>query len=192
MNIHSAMRMGFGCSVVWAALALASPATAQTSFRPERSTMTGDIVYRSATMLVRSKDGITGTIHTSGLTPGFVYTAWFAIFNNPENCFTRPCTPNDIMNNPAVQGSLLGFGGQLADLDGTADFGETRAVGDATNAFFGPGLLNPKRAEIHLAVRSHGPASMDPAVFAEQLTTFNGNCPPNTCMTIQAAVHAPK
>ncbi len=194
--IHAGMS---GCGVVLAMVALAAPAAAQKagtdvvateSFRPERSTMGGAIVYGSATRLVRTRDDVTATIHTSGLMPGFVYTAWFAIFNFPENCFTRPCTPNDISNNPAVQGSLLNFGGALADLDGTADFGEHRAVGDTTNARSGPGLLDPRRAEIHLVVRSHGPALPDPQ-FAEQLTMFNGGCPPNTCMNVQAAVHEP-
>jgi hypothetical protein len=52
-------------------------------------------------------------------------------------------------------------------------------------------LLNAKRAEIHLVVRSHGPASADPAVLQQQLTTFNGGCPPNTCMNVQAAPHLP-
>lgn len=39
-----------------------------------------------------------------------------------------------------------------------------------------PGLVNVKGAEIHLVVRSHGMASADPMVLAQQLTQFNGGC----------------
>ena len=199
-NKRATIFVTFGCSVALVVLGLAVSAMGQNagtdrvptiSFLPERSLMTGGIVYRSGTMLARTRDDVFATIRTSGLTPGNVYTAWFAFFNNPERCFTRPCSPNDIFNNSAAQGSLVNFGGQIAGLDGTANYAEVRAVGDATNAFIGSGLLDPRRAEIHLAVRSHGPASMDPAVLAQQLTMFNGGCPPNTCTTVQAAVHAP-
>lgn len=190
----------FSCAVVLVSLALSGPVTGQNaatdhvptvSFLPERSTMTGAIVYRSATMLVRTRDDIAATVHTSGLTPGNVYTAWFAIFNDPRFCATRPCTPADL-SNPSVQGSLLGFGGRLVGADGVADFAEVRAVGDTTNAqIAGPGLQDTRRAEIHLAVRNHGAAALDPATFQQQLTTFNGGCPPNACATVQAAVHRP-
>lgn len=189
----------FGCGVVLAAFGLAVSATGQNAatdqvptvtFRPERLTMNGAVVYRSGTMLVRTRDRVFATIHTSGLVPGFVYTGWFGIFNDPRHCATRPCTPADLAN-PAVQGSLVNFGGRVVGADGVANFAEDRAVGDATNAFLGPGLLDPRRAEIHLAVRSHGAASMDATVLGQQLTTFNGGCPPNNCATVQAAVHEP-
>jgi hypothetical protein len=190
------------CSVALTALALVPSMTAQNAatdkvptitFQPERSTMSGAIVYRSATMLVRTRDAVTGTIHTSGLIPNNVYTGWFGIFNHPEHCSTRPCNPPVDLANPLVQGSLVNMGGVLVGPDGTADFGEVRAVGDTTNAFSGPGLLNPRGAEIHLAVRHHGAALMEPG-FTLQLTTFNGGCTApymNTCTTIQAAPHAP-
>jgi hypothetical protein len=194
----------FGCAVMLAALGISvsgqNAATDQVpkiSFLPERALMGGAIVYGSATMLVRTRDDVTATIRTSGLTPGNVYTAWFGIFNNPKACATNPCTPADLSNS-AVQGALVNFGGQLVGADGTANFGEVRAVGDTTNAHLGapalpvsPGLLDPRRAEIHLAVRNHGPASIFPAVFAEQLSKFNGGCPPNTCATVQNAIHQP-
>jgi hypothetical protein len=167
------------------------------SFLPERNSMTGTIIYRSATMLVRTRDDVFATIHTSGLIPGNVYTGWFVIFNKPQACATSPCTPADL-SNPAVQGALINFGGRIVGLDGVASFAEIRGVGDLTNAHLSapalassPGLVDPRRAEIHLAVRNHGPASGDPATLALQLTTFNGGCPPNSCATVQAAPHQP-
>jgi hypothetical protein len=184
---------------VLASFALSGPATGQNAgtglvptvtFLPERLTINGAVVYRSGTMLVRTRDDVFATIHTSGLTPGNVYTSWFVIFNNPQACATAPCTPADL-SNPAVQGALMNFGGRVVGPDGVASFAEVRSVGDTTNAQLGPGLLDPRRAQIHLAVRDHGPASANPATLALQLTTFFGGCPPNACATVQNAIHQP-
>jgi hypothetical protein len=146
---------------------------------------------RGGTILVRTKDNVFATIHTSGLTPGTVTTAWFGIFNNPGNCATRPCTPADF-SNPAVAGSRVNIGGQIVAADGAATYGAFLKIGDTTAAFDGPGLLNPLRAEIHLVTRTHGQAILDnPEVLKQQLSTLNGGCPPNTCANIQASVHQP-
>src|SRR5262245_51696051 len=190
-----------GFSIVLVSVGLIGSATGQNgandvnptvTFEPLRSA-NGAVIYRSGTMLVRTRHDIFATIRTSGLTPGVVYTGWIGIFNNPKHCATRPCGMDDIPN-PNVQFSALNFGGQLVGRDGTANYAEVRAVGDATNPANplnpGPGLLNPRGAEIHLVVRSHGPALADPA-FAQQLTLFDGGCPPNFCADVQEAVHAP-
>lgn len=160
------------------------------SFEPERLASDGSIVYGSATMLVRTRDRIFASVHTSGLEPGTAVSGWLAIFNDPRFCATFPCMPSDLAN-PAVQGSLLNFGGRVVGPDGAVDLAEVRAVGDTTRAqIAGPGLLDPRRAQIHVAVRGHGMASSDPTMLAEQLTTFNGGCSP-TCVTLQVAVHQP-
>jgi hypothetical protein len=143
--------------------------------------------------LVRTKDGVGATLHTFGLVPGNAYTLWLAIFNNPKECATNPCSAADLPN-PDVQGVVLWGTGQIAGEDGTADFGTFRAVGD-TSGQSGLGtvmaLEKPLKAEVHLTVRSHGPADLDPAVLQAQLTTFNGGCPPNMCVTVQGAPHLP-
>jgi len=169
----------------------------KTSIEPLLNLMMGGaVVPGTGTILVRTKEGIGATVHTFGLVPGNAYTFWLAIFNNPKECATTPCSaPGDLMN-PEVRGVLLWGSGQIAGEDGTADFGTFRAVGDASGKAVGPpataeALEKPFKAEIHLAVRSHGPASADPAVLQEQLTMFNGGCPPNTCVTVQAAPHRP-
>jgi hypothetical protein len=186
--------------VAAAALLFSVPASGQqaatdnvptVSFAPETLLPSGAIVYGSGTMVVRMRDAVYATAHTSGLTPGTVATAWLAAFNDPRYCATRPCTPADF-GNPAARGTLLGIGGQVVGDDGTADFAEFRHVGDVTNAWVaGPGVEDTRRAEIHVAIRAHGPASADQNVLAEQLRTFNGGCPPNACATVQLAVHTP-
>ncbi len=162
------------------------------SASPFVTLMSGAVVPAAGSQLIREKDAVSMTANTRGLTSGNVYTAWWVIFNNPENCFTRPCTPVDINSNPAVQGSLVLAGARIVGPDGAASYGAYLAVGDTAFLQAGSGLLDPKHAEIHIAIRSHGPASaLDAMQLAAALTSFNGGCPPNTCMTVQASVHAP-
>jgi hypothetical protein len=170
--------------------------SSKTSIEPLLNLLMGGAeVPGSGSILVRTKDGVGATLHTSGLTPSHVYTLWFTVFNNPKKCATDPCTPADL-SNPDVRGVVLSGAGQIAGEDGTVDLGAFRAVGDPSGKAEGPpataeALEKPLKAEIHLAVRAHGLASGDPAVLQQQLTTFNGGCPPNMCVTVQAAPHLP-
>jgi len=149
------------------------------------------IVPGSGSMLVRSKEGVYMSLHSSNLEPGTAVTAWWVFFNNPSKCAGSPCTPADL-SNPEVEGSLVHAAGRVVGVDGGAEFGAFRAAGDTTNTHSGTGLINPLKAEIHLVIRSHGPAMTDdPAALAQQLSLFNGGCPPNTCGNVHAAVHLP-
>jgi hypothetical protein len=151
----------------------------------------GSVLPSGGTILVRTDKGVYMSIHAFGLTPGNAVSAWFVFFNEPKKCKTSPCTPADL-SNPDVQPSLVNATGRIVGPDGTADFGAFRAIGDTTGAVSGPGLLDPKKAEIHLAVRSHGPAILDNLqTLKEQLSIFNGGCPPNTCATLQISIHQP-
>lgn len=150
-----------------------------------------EVLQGGGSMLARSKDGVYMSFHASGLTPGIAATTWWVIFNQPRKCATSPCGLPDL-NNPDAQPSLMFATGRLIGEDGAADFGAFRAVGDTTGAVFGPGLLNAMKAEIHLVVRSHGPAFLnDPEMLQQQLSTFNGGCPPNTCSNHQVSIHQP-
>ena len=149
------------------------------------------VVRTGGGMLVRDADGVFMTLNTAGLVPGTVATAWLAIFNTPAACATNPCTPADFTN-PSAHGALVNIGGRVIGADGSATFGGFRAVGDTTGIERGTaaGLILPLTAEIHLVVRTHGPAILnDLNMLNLQLTTFNGGCPPNTCTTIQSSVH---
>lgn len=165
----------------------------KTSILPLSVATTGETVPYSGTSLSRNNHGVFFTAHTQGLTSGHVVTAWMAVFNNPQHCATNPCTPADFAN-PLVDGTPLNNGGQIIGLDGAATYGAFRAIGDATGARpgigTGNGVVDPRRAEIHIVIRSHGPAMLgNPTVLAEQLSMFNGGCPPNTCVNIQMSVH---
>jgi hypothetical protein len=149
-------------------------------------------VFGGGSQLVRKHDGVYMSLHAPGLTPGTVVTSWWVFFNNPNACRTSPCSVDDLFNNPDAAGSLVLATGRMVGMDGTADYGAFIGVGDATGAVRGAGLTNPLRAEIHLVTRTHGPALLnDPARFREQLTSFNGGCPPNTCGNLQVSIHQP-
>ncbi|HET9528848.1 MAG TPA: hypothetical protein VFQ92_00740 [Blastocatellia bacterium] len=163
------------------------------STRPVINMSDGSVVPAAGSVLFRNNEGVFFNISTSGLTPGDAVTAWLAVFNNPENCATDPCTPADFAN-PDVNGTLFSAGGIVVGPDGKASYSAYRAVGDLAGARpnfgTGNGLVKPKKAEIHVAIRTHGPANlMDPDVLQQQLTMFNGGCPPTGCVTIQASIH---
>ena len=157
---------------------------------PVRVIADQSVVPTGGTMLVRTANGVFMTYNTAGLVPGTVATAWFGIFNTPAGCATNPCSPADFAN-PNAHGALVYGGGRIIGADGTATFGGFRAVGDTAGVFNGTAgrLILPLTAEIHLVVRTHGAASTDPAVLTQQLTTFTGGCPPNTCANLQTSVH---
>jgi len=203
MKNHSTKRsliIGFCVAVI--VIALNGFATAQDdkSGNPKifsRSVVwiaTGANVPTSGSSLFRSKGGVFFTLTTSGLTPGDAVTLWMAVFNNPENCATNPCSPADFAN-PAVDGTLLNTGGRVIGFDGSATFGAYRAVGDVTGARpatgTGNGLVDPLRAEIHLVVRDHGVAQLgNPTVLQEQLSMFFGGCPMGVgCANLQTSIN---
>jgi hypothetical protein len=164
---------------------------ARVSVEPLLAFSDHSVVYGGGSALVRTEAGAYMSLHAFGLPAGNAVTAWFVIFNNPEKCATHPCTVADLQNADA-QPSLVNATGRVVGADGTADFGSFRGVGDATGAVIGSGLLNPFKAEIHLVVRSHGPAILDnPQTLLEQLSTFTGGCPPNTCGNLQVSIHTP-
>ena len=196
-SIFNRLAIFVGC-VVFLALTLATSAPAQsggsgnvkTSIAPVLVIPTLEVVPTSGSSLSRNNNGVFFTFSTTGLTPGTVVTAWLGIFNNPQYCATTPCTPADF-GNPDVEASVLNAGGKIIGADGAATYGAYRAVGDTTGAFFGPGLLYAKRAQVDLVLRSHGLASLDPDILNQQLTTFNGGCPPNPCVSFSGSFHLP-
>jgi hypothetical protein len=166
----------------------------------------GSEVAGSWSRLHRTDAGVTMTIHTTGL-PQHTFTVWWVIFNNPELCshgvpgFSQ-CGEGDLAlfgGDPSIQSSVLYATGHLVGGSGRGNFGAHLAVGDTRGALFGPGLLNPHGAEIHLVVRSHGPAI--PGLVNEQIRTFGGGCidapegtgtpGPNVCTDVQGTVHRP-
>ena len=157
----------------------------------------GSIIPGSSSLLIRNDGGVTATLHTSGLTAGNAYTMSFVVFNNPSACL-GPAPPDappgarcgsGDLGRVGVNSSVMYAAGHVVG-DGDADnLAGRRSVGDTGGVIAGPGLLNPRGAEIHLVVRNHGPAI--PGLIDEQISSFNGGCPPNSCANVQASVHIP-
>lgn len=172
-----------------AVAAVSDNASNKVSISPVQVFGVGTVVPAAGSMLVRSRHGVFMTLNTSGLAPGTVASVWWVFFNNPGACATTPCGGADL-SNPEVHSSRVNAAARIVGADGAADYGSFIAVGDTTGALDGPGLLDPRRAEIHLAVRTHGTA-LSGSMLMAQLTMFNGGCPPNMCMNVQTSIHEP-
>lgn len=139
----------------------------------------------SVSWIVRNDGGIAVRIVTSGLDPESAYTVWAVLFNYPEFCQTTPCTSADQPQNggdPKVESATVFADGFLVSDDGVGVIDSGLAVGEA--------LLEPFGAEVHLIVKSHGPADLE--TVHEQLTTSSGGCPADGCTDQQFAIHLPE
>lgn len=148
--------------------------------------------------LRRNDNGVTMTLHTTGLDPGATYTVWWVVFNNPAACThgagDLQCGEGDLApfgGDPAVMSSALWATGHVVGNDGVATFAARLNVGRTHGqVLFGDGLLNAHQAEIHLVVRSHG--APIPGMVKAQTHTFEGGCEINVCVDQQfAAFPAP-
>lgn len=147
-------------------------------------------------------------VEAENLVAGNAYTAWWVVFNQPENCSDEACGEDDIflpsgdLNVDGVLASEIGIGnatGNIAKADGTAEFGARLKRNDNSGAHqivFPAGLdgnalltASPHDAEIHIVLQSHGQARGGNPLLA-QLTYLEANCTPN-CVDVQAAIHMP-
>jgi hypothetical protein len=164
---------------------------------------------QGVTTLVRTDTGVSATIDDFQLEPGHAYSVWWVIFNDPEYCSGGVCGEDDIFDEDgnvvlteAADISALNATGGVADGAGRAFFEASLPKGDTGpyQVLFGDGLVDPMGAEVHLVVRSHGPALTGDALEG-QLTTFGGSCTEATggpagadgfvCFDDQFAVHQP-
>ena len=117
---------------------------------------------------------------TTGLPPG-AYTTWWAIFNNPENCQgDEGCDLPDLLE-ADVNASVFWADGYVVRNNGFGHFRSYIREGRVPSAegkfVLGPdGLVDSRKAEIHLVVKYHGPASSDPDTLYEQTHTLLGTC----------------
>ncbi len=140
-----------------------------------------------ASILTRALNWVTVSAHTTGLDADAAYTIWWVIFNRPQHCVDG-CGMDDFAN-ASVRASVLWATGFVTAEDGTANVGTTLPRGQAPGqVLFGPGLLYPSSAEIHIVVRSHGLAF--PGEVDQQISNFMGFCNP-ACVDRQASIHLP-
>jgi hypothetical protein len=163
--------------------------------------------------LVRTDAGINATYKGTGLPAGQAVTMWFIVINNPEECNSTPCSVADVLFNQQAQGDFLFGAGHVIGPDGRGNFGGSLKVSDVSGSgkaeigLSAVGLLDPRGAEVHLALHSHGPA-LTGQTLKDQISSFLGGClvflgnqfgiadgpdavpsSEGECSTIQASVH---
>jgi hypothetical protein len=98
------------------------------------------------------------------------YSLWVFVFNYPALC-SAPCDSNDLGDTPARGGAFNAaghvVGGPHLALDGHVSMNST--------PFRGSMLLEPRTAEVHLAVAPHG--KLDPQLLPDQITKPIGTPP---------------
>lgn len=173
--------------VVGAAPALAGTATAGVYRLADGSQVPGAWSTLSTGPL-----GARMTLQTSDLAAGHTVTVWWVIFNRPERC-THPegdlrCGPGDLPpyggDDSAVTSLVYGAGHEVGG-SGHATFSGWLATGDAAGALWGPGLVNPTGADIHLLVHDHG--MLAPGQRSDGIHAF-GPCEP-ICVDVQYSPH---
>lgn len=171
-------------------------------------------VKDGAAILTRMKNGVAMQLSTVKLEPQDAVTVWWVVFNEPTKCSDGECGENDIFRldangefilnddgSPPINGdgveaaniSVLRADGHVIDSTGTARFRAGLPSADVSEAIFGGGLQQPMSAEIHLVVRTHGPAV--PGKVDSMLYEINGGCegafPNPPCGDVQFAVFKP-
>jgi hypothetical protein len=146
--------------------------------------------------LMRMHDAIRMSVHAAELPEGHVVTAWWVIFNKPSLCSDGVCGEDDVLPMPGnvlADVSVLHADGAYVGASGSAFYFDHLKVGDTANAVFGPGLLDPHGAEVHLVLRTHG--TLNPEQAHEQQSTINGGCDPDPphapCQDLQFAIFYP-
>jgi hypothetical protein len=155
-------------------------------------TMAPKEVPGSWSLLETFSRGARMVINASGLPPGDAVTAWWVVFNDPENCTDGMCGEDDVFEYPEMANvSVLLADGDVVDRDGNANFNDFLFKGRTRDAVFGAGLVNPTSAEIHYVLRTHG--RMIGEYIEEQLGSMDGGCfenpPHHECADLQFAIY---
>jgi hypothetical protein len=165
---------GFSLIAVFAfAIVLSAQSPADQDFTSVKVIATGAVV--GSAHLVRTANGITCVIQTSGLVPGDAYSVWWVI-------------PTEML--------VFNATGGIAAADGTATF-----AGHASTGPIGPvngldvlsngdGVFDsPLTDTVTVVIRHHGPPI--PGMINHQMHTFNTGCGTGGCQNVQKATFLP-
>lgn len=193
----------FGAAIaVLAGAGLAQAAPAHKSYGFVVSAADGTEIPGAWTAITRTDSGYTFQLHTSGLPAGHAVTDWQVVFNNAAACAVPfECSEAD-SENPATASSVFYGTGRVIGPDGTGNYGGHVAIGrtdrqgnlpQEQQLLFGPGLTNPRGAEIIQVMHDHGPAI--PGLLDEEIHSFGIGCsnlPPFTgsyeCVDLQFGI----
>jgi hypothetical protein len=199
-------------SVTILAVALAAPASAEPAIH-----QTVDVNYFSGApatadgaSLIRTNSGVSARVSTTvggqlfdlfagplgvDWEVGDATTNWFVVFNEPGECTGGVCGEDDVR--AAALGSdvaKIGVHFATGHVAGSSNWRSAASLreGDLSGVFFGYPLLDARTAEIHVVIRSHGPAAnLVPGDLAAAIGSIGGGCAINTCGDAQAAEFKP-
>lgn len=152
---------------------------------PAHDAVTGAVISDSYGFL-GARNGWAGARVVTNVQPGEAVTLWLVGYNHPENCANPGAgpLPPQTLSCSALDAGPGGLFGQWLDGAVAGSDGSVVLQGSwdpsADSIPFAPEHVwdGDSSDEFSLVVRSHGPASSDPDLLNEQLTTFNGgNCP---------------
>lgn len=118
------------------------------------------VSVNGAGTLTRHANSIHLRVAMTGLDPSASYSAWYVIFNRPDQCAAGPgaCGEGDL-GNPDVRLGVLNAGGFVSSADGTGYFAGTLQTGKPPEGMccFGR-LMHGYKSEVHIVIQTHGPA----------------------------------
>jgi hypothetical protein len=185
LTIDSIRPAGAGVAVAMLMAALVSPAAASTIHtQAVHRFADGSAIPNTLSTLSSDASGVRYTFDTRELVKGHAYTLWLVVFNQPQNCTHGAgdgvsCGPGDLPpyggDDSAQTSFLLGDGHVVAATPSM--FQGFRATGSTEGSLWGPGIVNPTGAEIHLLLRDHGVATRETAyAMTHFFDACNGNC----------------
>jgi hypothetical protein len=129
-------------------------------------------------VLIRTENEVAVSVETKQLTPGHIFHLWYGSFDAPQNC-EEPyqCTHLDFPNPRTELSFFFGNIYSMVNDDGSlVATAKPAAAGEdsARRARIGDGVHDTLNAEMHVAVRDHGPLNKD--LFEAQKQYFEGNC----------------
>ena len=168
---------GLALSLLVASMAPALAFAGDSTFQSENLRFfVGGAPTTGAGTLTRHDNSVHLRVSATGFDATAVYSAWYIIFNKPENCADNTpggCLGSDI-GNPAVKAAVLNAGGFVSGADGSGYFSGTLETGKAPSGMccFGK-LMSGTKAEIHVLLLTHG-APVPGTVNAHMSTPAGG------------------
>lgn len=156
------------------------------------SLISGELIDGTST-IVRHKNKVSFDFNTRGLTPNNAYTLWIMHYDKPQKCLD-PCACNlsDFGNSEVTGGAIGAMAGRVADAYGQLAVTNVVDYGVLPTGFaqvLVPNAIKNKKSHFTLILRDHGPASSDPSVLEEQLSSWTGACDINTCQDVVISDH---
>ena len=155
-------RMLFIGTVIALVLLVAAPVGATKATHQSADTYTFGLEDVGESSAVRTDTGISVSVSADGLDPG-VYTMWWVVWNNPEECLDAwACLEHDF-GDPDIQVAVGYAGGVVVGSNGKAHVSAHLSEGETLAGFpdeYGitpaSSLADSRHAEVHVVLRDHG------------------------------------